>query len=106
MTIEVTIIISAVSLAFAIYFGSKSNRRNDTKDIEERVARETKIDVKLDEISGDVKDIKHDMKSTKLKIDEMDRRLIKVEESSKSAHHRLDGLIKQEGLTDARRFEE
>lgn len=101
MTIEVTIIISAVSVAFAIYFGQKSNRRNDYKDIEERVARETKIDVKLDDISGDVKDIKHDMLSTKTKIDEIDRRLIVVEESSKSAHHRLDGLTLKEGNTDA-----
>ena len=36
MTIEITVMISAVSVAFAIYFGLKSNRRSDVKEIEER----------------------------------------------------------------------
>lgn len=106
MTIEITILISVVSVAFAIYFGLKSNRRNDTKDIEERVARETKVDIKLTEIAGDVKDIKYDITATKDKVNEIDRRLIKVEESSKSAHHRLDDVMKQTGLTDNRHSEE
>jgi septation ring formation regulator EzrA len=106
MSIEVTILISVVSVAFAIYFGIKSNRRNDTKDIEERVARETRIDVKLDSISGDVKDIKEEMALSKKQYSELDRRVIKVEEASKSAHHRLDGIMKQGGFTDVRRSEE
>ncbi len=102
MTIELTILISVVSVAFAIFFGLKSNRRNDIKDIEEKVARDTKIDTKLDIISGDVKDIKDNISATKEKVDDIDRRLIKVEESSKSAHHRLDELSIKEGMQDAK----
>ena len=106
MTIEISILISGVAAAFAIYFGQRSNRRNDTKDLEERVARETKIDTKLDFISGDVKSIKDDMTLTKKQYDELDRRVVKVEESAKSFHHRLDGIMEQGGFTDARRSKE
>lgn len=96
MSIEITILISGVAAAFAIFFGLKSNRRNDTKDLEERVARETRMDVKLDSISEDVKYVKDEMTLSKKQYAEFDRRLIKVEESSKSAHHRLDGIMGKE----------
>ena len=103
MTIEITILISVVSVSFAIFFGLKNNRRNDTKDLEERVKRETKIDVKLEAIAGDVKDIKDEMSLSKKQYDALDRRVVKVEESTKSMHHRLDGIMEQGGFTDARR---
>lgn len=106
MSIEVSILISGVAAAFAIYFGTKSNRRNDTKDLEERVARETRIDTKLETIVGDVKDIKNDMSMSKKEYSALDRRVTKVEESTKSMHHRLDGIMEQGGFTDARRSKE
>ena len=83
MTIEVTILISAVATAFAIYFGLRSNRREDVKTIEERAAKNAEIIYKLDAISGTMNDIK---------VEEMDRRLVIVEQSSKSAHHRIDRI--------------
>ena len=103
MTIEISLLVGIVSVAFAVYFGLKSNRRNDSKDLAERVKRETKIDVKLEGIAGDVKDIKEEMSLSKKQYDELDRRVVKVEESSKSMHHRLDGIMEQGGFTDARR---
>lgn len=99
MTIEVTILISVVSVAFAIYFGLKSNRRNDIKDIQEKAERDTRINIKLDDISGDVKDVKYDISSVKKKIEDFDKRLIVVEQSTKSAHHRIDRI---EGKEDDR----
>lgn len=93
MTIEITILISTVSVAFAIYFGLKSNRRADDKDMADRVARDTKINIKLDDISGDVKEIRYDISETKKQVAEMDKRLVIVEQSTKSAHHRLDDFI-------------
>lgn len=92
MTIEVTILISVVSVAFAIYFGLKSNRRNDIKDIQEKAERDTRINIKLDDISGDVKDVKYDISSVKKQVGDIDRRLIIVEQSAKSAHHRIDRI--------------
>lgn len=92
MTIEVTILISVVSVAFAIFFGLKSNRREDVKAIEERATKNAEINYKLDAISGTVNDIKYDVSATRKKVDDLDKRLIIVEQSSKSAHHRIDRM--------------
>lgn len=103
MTIEITILISVVSVAFAIFFGLKSNRRNDIKDIEEKAARDAVINTKLDIITSDVKYIKDDMSMVSKKVDEIDKRVVKVEESTKSAHHRIDDLTRtaKEDRSDA-----
>lgn len=95
MTIEISVLVGIVSVAFAVYFGLKSNRRNDVKDIEEKAARDTKINIKLDDISSDVKDIKQDLSSMSKRVDEIDKRVVIVEQSAKSAHKRLDGIVGQ-----------
>ena len=92
MSIEITLLISAIATAFAIFFGLKSNRREDVKTIVERAATNAEIIYKLDTISGTVTDIKDDVSTTRKKIEEIDRRLVIVEQSSKSAHHRLDRI--------------
>ena len=99
MTIEVSLLAGIVSVAFAIFFGLKSNRRNDIKDIEEKVARDTTLNIKLDDISGDVKDIKYEMSETKRKVNELDIKFAKVEQSVKSAHHRIDKIEGKERIT-------
>lgn len=96
MDIEVTVLISVVSVAFAIYFGLKGLRRNDTKDIEERAVQNATINVKLDNISNTVNDIRYDISETKKKVDEIDKRLVIVEQSAKSAHKRLDNMERGE----------
>ena len=52
MTIQVSaaIIISVLSLSFSVFMGLKSDKRTDTKDIEERVKENTRINMKLDTI--------------------------------------------------------
>ena len=98
MTIEITILVSVVSVAFAIYFGLKSNRREDVKVIEERATKNAEINYKLDAISGTVNDIKYDISATRKKVEDIDKRLVIVEQSSKSAHHRIDRLEEKEEL--------
>ena len=93
MTIELTILISCISVAFAIYFGLKSNRRADEKEITDRVERDTKINVKLDSIGTDVKEIRYDITETKKQVNDMDKRLVIVEQKAKAAHKRLDEYI-------------
>ena len=92
MSIEITVLISAVSVAFAVFFGLKNSRRADTKDIEERVKGDTRINMKLDEIASDVKDVKAELTSMRQDIKTLNDRMIKAEESIKSAHHRLNTL--------------
>ena len=94
MTIEVStaIIISVLSLGFSVFMGLKSNKRTDTKDIEERVKENTRINMKLDAISNNTTDIKNEVSEMRKKINSHDSRIVKGEESVKSFHHRLDGI--------------
>ena len=101
MTIEISLLIGIVSVAFAVYFGLKSNRRNDVKDIEEKATRDATIIVKLDAISSDVKDIKDDISNINQKVEAIDKRVTIVEQSTKSAHKRLDGLTGREDRDNA-----
>ena len=58
MTIEVALLVSVVSVAFSIFFGIKNSKKSDSEEIAQRIARDTRVDMKLDEISKDVKEVK------------------------------------------------
>ena len=101
MTIEVSLLVGIVSVAFAVYFGLKSNRRNDVKDIEDRAANNAKVNMKLDNISQTVNDIKYDISTTKKEVRDLTERVVSVEQSTKSAHHRLDDFLGKVDKADA-----
>ena len=92
MTIEVTILISVVSVSFAIYTGLKNLKRADTSAIEARAKETATFNVKLDNIATDCREIKADMSSVKRDVQQLSERLVVVEQSVKSAHHRIDGI--------------
>lgn len=92
MATYITIVISAISVSFAIYIGLRNNRKTDNKDIADKVARDTRIDVKLEEISSYVKEIRDDNSETKRQLIELNRQLALVEASVKSAHRRIDKI--------------
>ena len=74
MNIEIALLISVISVCFSVYFGLKNNN------------------VKLDDIGQDTKAIKSEISSMREDIKMHNDRIIKVEESCKQAHHRLNGL--------------
>lgn len=92
MTVEVALLISVVSVVFSVFFGLKNSKRTDTKDIEERVKENTRINVKLDNITQTTQEIKSEISSMREDIKSHNDRLIKVEESIKSAHNRIKTL--------------
>ena len=94
MTIEIStaIIISVLSLGFSVFMGLKSNKRTDNTELEERVRENTRINMKLDAISNNTTEIKNEVSEMRKEINSHDNRIIKVEESVKSAHHRIDGI--------------
>lgn len=94
MTIEIStaIIISVLSLGFSVFMGLKNNKRTDAKDIEERVKENTRINMKLDAISNNTTEIKNEISEMRKEINSHDSRIIKVEESAKQAHRRLDTI--------------
>ena len=63
LEISISVIISAISLAFAIYMGLKNNKKASEKEISDRIARETRTDMKLDEIGNNVKEIKETVRT-------------------------------------------
>ena len=88
MTLELSIVISVLSVSFALYSGISNLKRNDKKD----TAQLTTVIVKLENIGDGVSEIKSDMKNVKGEVQELRERLVAVEQSAKSAHHRLDGI--------------
>lgn len=92
MQVEIAYIISIVSLAFSVFFGLKSSKHTDTKDIEERVKDNTRINMKLDAIAGTTQEIKSEISTMREEINSHNDKIIKLEQSLKSAHHMLDTL--------------
>lgn len=94
MTIELStaIIISVLSLGFSVYIGLKNSKRTDTKDIEERVKENTRINMKLDAILDTITEMKNERSEMKKELAEHEQKITKIEASANSAHHRLDGI--------------
>jgi hypothetical protein len=90
MTIEISLLISGISVAFAIFFGITNARRNGRMDAQKSVQDMTTVIVKLESIGISLVEIKADARNVKEDIDTLNSRLIIVEESTKSAHKRID----------------
>ena len=72
--------------------GVSGIRRNQATDDKKEASEMTTLIVKLENINNGVNEIKSDMRNMRNDIQDLRDRLIIVEQSTKSAHHRLDGL--------------
>ncbi|MCR4833107.1 MAG: hypothetical protein K5900_05995 [Butyrivibrio sp.] len=99
--IEITTVISFCSLLIAATVAVTNIRRNSKADDKNEATQLTTVIVKLENIGDDIRDIKKDIKEVNLEVQSIKERLLKVEQSTKSAHHRLDHLegIKNEKET-------
>lgn len=95
MTVEITlaVLVSIASLSFSVYMGLKNNKRTDEKEIAERIARDTRTDMKLDEISKDIKEVKETVKNIQNDVKDHEGRIVKLEASYKAEHKRLDEIF-------------
>lgn len=86
------IVVSIAALFFSMYRGQKSDKQLDTKEFEERIKENTKINYKLDEISKNLGELKHDV--TVFGNDEraIENRVAVAESSLKSLHKRVDTM--------------
>ena len=98
MTIEVALLLSVISVSFSIFFGIKNNKKSDEKDIAERIARDTRTDMKLDEISKDVKEVKETVRNIQNDVKDHEGRIVKLEASYKAEHKRLDEIFEMAGF--------
>jgi predicted nuclease with TOPRIM domain len=86
MTLDISILIAIVGCAMALYGGIRGFR-NDSKS-------DGRILEKLDTLMAYIAEIKSELCNVKHENKEFFERLVKVEESSKSAHKRLDEMTK------------
>ncbi len=95
MPIEYTIIISVVSVActvLGVSVGYSNLRRHQSAEDRDQGALLASIEVKLGHVTEGIAHIRHDMSDIKTDINEQRERIVRVEESAKQAHKRLDEL--------------
>lgn len=90
MTIEVSLLISALSVGFAIYMGVSNMRRNKATDDRKEATEMTTVIVKLENISNDTKEIKNELRSVRTEVGELRERVIIAEQRTRALHERLD----------------
>ena len=92
MNIDITVLIGISGTIVGAVLGILGYKKKSETDIREDTQKETILSTKLDYISRNVDDIRVDLKAKAERDVKFSERLIKVEESVKSAHHRLDDL--------------
>ena len=94
MTIEITILISVLSVSAAIFFGIKSQKRADVSDIEERTRQNTEVKVKLDEALVLLKSMQDELKSLIDRVTADEKKTDMLAVKIESIEKRLDKLEK------------
>lgn len=90
MNIEFNQILTFVSVVAAVYFAFKSNSRANDDEVSKKAQVDAILSQKLDSISDDTKEIRKEITDVKVKVNDLSERVVMVEQSTKSAHHRLD----------------
>lgn len=90
MTIEVALVISGISLAFGIHQGVSNLKRNEKADAKNDASELTTVIVKLENIGTGITEIKAEMTNVKNDRKEDREKIIRLEESLKSAWKRIE----------------
>ncbi|MCR5540071.1 MAG: hypothetical protein K6F71_04445 [Ruminococcus sp.] len=90
--VEPSVIISILSLAVAAIVGFTNLKRNQATDNRQTAAEMTTVIVKLEALNNNITEMKSDVRNTRADLQEIRDRLIICEQSTKSAHHRIDAL--------------
>ena len=97
MSVEVALIISILSVFFAIFFGALNMRRNQKADDRREQSDMTTVIVKLENISADTGEIKNDIKSFKEDVRNKRDNIIRIDEYLKSAWKQINELQHKRG---------
>ena len=88
-------IIGTVISGIAVIVAIISLSRLYTKDGKDNTKGLAIIEAKIDVMGGNVKDTRDDVKALGVRQQDMGERLAKVEDSTATAQHRIDGLEEQ-----------
>ena len=93
MKIDIALLISIISVVTVLLSSLKNSKKQHFSEVEKKAVETATINVKLDAIGNDVKDIKYDITAVKREVTSLTERMIIVEQKTKSAHHRIDELV-------------
>lgn len=91
MTIELGVFIAILGLAISFM----AYQLNRTKEVKSDTQNDAEIKTRLDYIGKGVDDIRIDLRANESRMRELGERVTRLEESSKSAHKRLDSIEKE-----------
>ena len=92
MQIDTGLLLSVLSLGVAAIVAVTNIRRNARHDDKREATELTTLLVKIENINNGINEIKSDVRNMRQDIQDVRERLVIVEQSVKSAHHRLDAL--------------
>lgn len=90
MVIEFDRILTVVSVCAAIYFAARGDNRASNDEVAKKAEENAATLQKLDSINDDTKEIRKEITDVKVKVSDLSERVVIVEQSTKSAHHRMD----------------
>ena len=92
----IPIAISVCSLIVSAVVGFSAIKSRNSNDTKQETSQLTTLIVKLENIADGVNEIKADMRNMKDDVRELRDRVIACEQSTKSAHRRLDDYFGQD----------
>lgn len=85
-------VLAVVSLLVSAFVGFTTIKRNKNNDDKKETTEFTTIAVRLESISGGIAELKSDFRHMSTEQQAIRERLVLVEQSVKSAHHRIDTI--------------
>lgn len=105
----IPVMISTAAILVSLYLAFHKEHRDDqtkeseeSKDLSVAFAR---MDVKQDNILAAVNEMRLDQKMQNKKIESIEKDIVRIDASTKSAHHRLDEMVKRLGIKEERKDE-
>ena len=95
MSTVVIPILSVICVVLSLVIGFLTFNRNRDKDVRSDASENAVIKTKLDSISNGVENIRIDIKANEKKVTELSEKLIRIDESNKSLHKRVDAIEKK-----------
>jgi outer membrane murein-binding lipoprotein Lpp len=91
---QITLAISVLGFLASVYYSNRNAKKADMSEAVQRAEDNARIATKLDNIAADVRDTSKNVDRLREDLAEHGSRISAVEQSAKSAHHRIDELIK------------
>jgi peptidoglycan hydrolase CwlO-like protein len=85
-------IVSVICTATGLLIGFLTFNRTRDKDVRSDASKSAVIETELRNISLGIDSIRIDIKANERRVSELSERVIRVEESSKQAHKRIDHI--------------